>query len=320
MRKTIKQLIKIIYSGTVDKFVNLIRTSYYKEKRKSYGTENEDKTFYVIRRMDSYIGCGLFSHVITTVGRIKYALDHNMIPVVDMMNYPNLYISKKELHKINPWEYYFEQPEGYTMEDVQHSKNVVLGDGSIIEERPDAMQTKEEFNAWKEYMDTYVKLKPEIKKEMDHTWECMFEEKDKVLGVLCRGTDYTSNKPKNHPIQPSIDMVVDKIDSFIRDKNYNKIFLATEDKRIYESLKNIYGKRLLTNEKEFVDYIDGKGIGVFHINRANDNYMKGLEYLTSIYFLSKCNGLIMGQCGGATGAMLFNNVYEDLFLWNLGRY
>ena len=136
MRKTIKQLIKIIYSGTVDKFVNLIRTSYYKEKRKSYGTENEDKTFYVIRRMDSYIGCGLFSHVITTVGRIKYALDHNMIPVVDMMNYPNLYISKKELHKINPWEYYFEQPEGYTMEDVQHSKNVVLGDGSIIEERP----------------------------------------------------------------------------------------------------------------------------------------------------------------------------------------
>ena len=53
--------------------------------------------------MDSYIGCGLFSHVITTVGGIKHAIDNNMIPVIDMMNYPNLYISKDQLHKVNPF-------------------------------------------------------------------------------------------------------------------------------------------------------------------------------------------------------------------------
>ena len=55
----------------------------------------------------------------------------------------------------------------------------------------------------------------DIKNKMDEEWKKMFVETDRVLGVLCRGTDYTSRKPKNHPIQPSIDMVVDKIDSML---------------------------------------------------------------------------------------------------------
>lgn len=314
-----KTLLKKIYRETVEKGINQTRIFLYKEQRKSYGSENPDKTFYVIRRMDSYIGCGLFSHVITTVGGIKHAIDNNMIPVIDMMNYPNLYISKDQLHKVNPWEYWFEQPMGYSVSDIQHSKNVVLGDGKIIEARPDAKQPKEIFTRWKEYMDQYVRLKPDVKKKMEREWNQMFEKSDRVLGVLCRGTDYTSTKPKNHPIQPSVQMVIDKIDTMVAG-GYSKIFLATEDVRIFNELKKKYGNMLSVNRKEFVDYVDGKGIGVFHIERENDNYYKGLEYLTSIYFLSKCNGLLMGHCGGATGALLFNDKYDELFIWNLGRY
>ena len=91
--------------------------------------------------------------------------------------------------------------------------------------------------------------------------------------------------------------------------------------RIFDELKKRYGDMLCVNEKKFVNYVDGKGIGVFHhIERESDSYHKGLEYLTSIYFLSKCNGLLMGHCGGATGALLFNDKYDELFIWDLGRY
>lgn len=314
-----KEALKRIYRATIDKCVTRVRTAYYSEKKKSYGTENADKVFYVIRRMDSYIGCGLFSHIITTVGSIKYAIDNNMVPVVDMMNYPNLYISKDELHQVNPWEYYFEQPMGYTVKDIQHSKNIVLANGEIIAQRPDASQSQKDFSVWREYMEQYVRLKPDIKNKMDEEWKKMFAETDRVLGVLCRGTDYTSTKPKNHPIQPSIDMVADKIDSMLVG-GYNKIFLATEDLKIYDALKKKYGNMLYINKKMFVNYVEGKGIGVFHNKRDNDNFLKGYEYLTSIYFLSKCDALLMGHCGGATGALLFNDKYEELFIWNLGKY
>jgi hypothetical protein len=63
-----------------------------------------------------------------------------------------------------------------------------------------------------------------------------------------------------------------------------------------------------------------RGIGSFSIDRKNDNYHKGLEYLTTIYMLSKCNALIAGQCGGTTGAVLLSKNHEFSYLWDLGYY
>lgn len=312
------QYIKIFYHSLQGK-KEKIRTLYYRETNKSYGNENADKTFYVIRRQDSYIGCGLFSHVITTTAGIKYALDNGYIPIVDMKNYPNLYISRSELHRVNAWEYYFEQPCGYSLDDIRKSQHIILSDGGIMKNRPDAMQAPEEFKIWKQIAENYVRIRPEIKEAMDNEWSILVEPGERVLGVLCRGTDYTSKRPKNHPVQPSLSMVNDKIKNF-RGGGYSKIFLATEDKRIFNEMKMRYKDRLITNKKCWVDYIDGKGIGAFNVNRENNNFLKGLEYLTTIYMLSKCQGLIAGQCGGTTGALLFNDSYDMRFIWDLGRY
>lgn len=73
-------------------------------------------------------------------------------------------------------------------------------------------------------MDQYVRLKPDVKKKMEREWNQMFEKSDRVLGVLCRENDYTSTKPKNYPIQPSVQMVIDKIDTMVAGGSTAKSF------------------------------------------------------------------------------------------------
>ena len=53
----------------------------------------------------------------------------------------------------------------------------------------------------------------------------------------------------------------------------------------------------------------------------NESYIKGLEYLSSMVILSRCKGLIGGNCGGSKLALMLSNLdYEYWHLWDLGLY
>jgi len=293
-----------------------------REKTKSFGHGNPEILYYIIRRDSEY--CGLFSWFITTIGHLRRAELNSYIAVIDMKNYKNPYISKKQLHKINAWEYYFEQPMGHSLEEAYEGQRVILSDATIIPDRPGVTleclyNINGELDMWKQYVDKYIKIKPDILSIMTEEWNEYFKSNDKVLGVLCRGTDYVKNKPEGHPKQPSLDLVINKIYEWLNEYSYNKIFLATEDVGIYEILKKEFDSKLFINKKEFIEYSDG-GINEYVINRCDDNYKRGFEYLTSIWMLSQCNALIAGQCGGSVGAVLLAPKYERIFFWDLGRY
>lgn len=58
-----------------------------------------------------------------------------------------------------------------------------------------------------------------------------------------------------------------------------------------------------------------------HFERENDSYYKSLEYFSSVLLLSKCQGLIAGNCGGSRAAMYMNDgKYEFSYLFDLGLY
>lgn len=96
----------------------------YGEKEKSYGNLNPDKTFYVIRIKAE--GIGLMGYYASIVGSIRYALERNWIPIVDMKNYKNAYLDDDKLGKENSWEYYFKQPTTTPLDEIYHSRYVVL--------------------------------------------------------------------------------------------------------------------------------------------------------------------------------------------------
>ncbi|MCM1182298.1 MAG: hypothetical protein NC337_02865 [Roseburia sp.] len=98
----------------------------YKEHKRVYGFRNRDKVFYVI--CPSASTQGLFSIHNYVLWKIRYAIDKGYIPVVDYQNYANMYLEPELVGKVNAWEYYFNQPTQYGLEDVRHSRHVIICD------------------------------------------------------------------------------------------------------------------------------------------------------------------------------------------------
>ena len=51
-----------------------------------------------------------------------------------------------------------------------------------------------------------------------------------------------------------------------------------------------------------------------------DKYVSGLQYLTAIYILSKCQYLVATQCGGTKGALIMSDGYKSTYIFNKGLY
>lgn len=83
---------------------------------------------------------------------------------------------------------------------------------------------------------------------------------------------------------------------------------------------------ILENKRRYYDDIYDKDSSIsyikdVHFERENDNYWSGLEYLSSIILLSRCDALVGGNCGGTLGAIFFNDEkYEFTHVFDLGLY
>lgn len=145
----------------------------------------------------------------------------------------------------------------------------------------------------------------------------------KVLGILVRGTDYVKIKPAGHPIQPDIETVLKDVKK-ISDE-YDAIYLATDEFAVVRKFEEAFPGKVLTNKRKYFDIINEQEdkilITQIHFERENDNFLKGLEYLSSLNLLSKCDSLIAGNCGGTTFAYYMNGMnYEYCKIYDLGTY
>lgn len=157
--------------------------------------------------------------------------------------------------------------------------------------------------------------------------ECtkIFSNGNNVLGVICRGTDYTLSKPKNHPRQPEIADVIAKTKKYIKKYKYEYIYLATESKSIEDKFRDAFPEKILTNKRSYYDEAmeknGAKWITDVHFERENDEYLKGIEYLSSLYILSRCKALVGGNCTGTRIAIFLNDrTYERVYIFDRGLY
>lgn len=296
---------------------------YWEEHRTCEGNRNADKTFYIVRRREVYIG--LFSYYMTNICQVKKALEKGYIPVIDLQNNANMYLKQEQIGKVNAWEYYFEQPCGYTLDDVKGSKNIILGSGYWREygmfpynDVNYLMDRNGEIAQYREIARKYFKFNETVQQKIDAEWK-PFEKKN-VLGVLCRGTDYTSSRPKGHNIQPSLQQMFDKVNNVLQDYGCDAIFLGTEDKSIYDKFKEKYGDIVYTNRKKFIEYHGEKSIGKLVTCNIDDAYDEGLEYLVTIALLAKCRCFVGGHTSGTVGVMLMNEAFEYCYIFDLGLY
>ena len=299
-------------------YIRLFKT---REHHFSYGKQNPDKTFYVIRI--DFPMAGLFAIVKSVLSHILYAVDKGYIPVVDMQNAPNQF--QKEING-NPWEFFFKQPLSYKLADIAESRHIVIScNRQIPNERYKitldllSPENHSDLNKYASLYKQYIVYSDETIKYLSSCYHSIIGDKKNILGVLCRGTDYLYKKPAGHPIQPDPQLVMDKIEQLGKEYTIDYIYLATEDENILNVFKENFKDRLL--------YINQKRFGRVEKDYLCDNsfmdkerLMMNLDYLASLYILSKCNYFIGGRTSGSIGACLMSPNYQYTYFWNLGNF
>lgn len=241
-------------------------------------------------------------------------LSQGKIPVMDF--------HAKTEYPSNDWECFFEQP--FFKGDTEDVAEVLDMKNGLYRDTRSSIYREDEVKLWGALYNVLFKLNPCTRLYVDQEIkECIGEKR--VLGVLVRGTDYTDTKPKGHPIQPEIEDVFVAIKEEMNRTQYDGIYLATEEERVVEVFKQKFPGIIITNKRSYYDkiYYENKYklIGSVHFERENDDYYKGLEYLSSVWILSNCKSLIAGHCGGSRTAVFLNNgKYDYVKVFDLGLY
>lgn len=301
----------------------------YKKNIIAMGNKNKDKIIGVIKNKDPKQG--LFSIYRIALCYIKELVSLGYLPVVDMQTIGNAYLNPDKLGLENSWEYYFEQPSGISVTEAHVSAHVI--DTSNIPlvtnlacNFDDVLKSKKIRQFYSRLSSEYIRMKPTIKTIIEQRYQNIFSKVpkgEKVCGILFRGSDYSKLKPYMHQIQPSIDMVIDKVTKLSKEWGFSYLFVATEDENALTELKKNFQNRILYLERLRFQDTGKELLADIDFQRENDRYIKGLDYLTEMILLSKCNFIIAGKATGTYGAAILSEQYggyEKEFYFDLGFY
>lgn len=228
--------------------------------------------------------CGLAGYVWQTLRGIYHNPDKQYY--IDFSN--SLYTDYTDKVTTNPWEYFFKQPHITVPPSAEQiEKTVGLIDVPESEFRDVFMvtPTKEHIqkirNIYYNIINKYVHLNDKLKNIIDTFYEQNFKNK-KVLGVHLRGTD--------HPDKKKMADYMNNLRNIF--KNFDIMFIATDEQYRYDYVKAFYGDRALTyNSIKSVDE------SALHTSPYSDGAFKkkiGEDVIVEAYLLAKCNFLALG--------------------------
>ena len=203
-------------------------------------------------------------------------------------------------------------------------KDVKIFECVCVSDMPDE-KTVYSNNIMRDYhhqiQEKYMGIKNELLLESEKLWKNLFGESKNILGILLRGTDYTSRRPPGHAKPPSINRAInDTIKMDVKYK-YDFIFLATEDYKIRNKFIKKFREKLkyILPEKPVYYNYDRKNFLSFNIKvYGNMNFMK--TYVLSIIILSKCEDIISARTSGAAGVFILSKGFRNSLVYYLGEY
>jgi hypothetical protein len=132
----------------------------------------------------------------------------------------------------------------------------------------------------------YLKLKPDIAKEIDDFYNQNISGQGPVLGVHVRGTDKVievANLPALNRRYHA------EIRRNIRMYNIKKIFLLTDSKKFMDEYRRLYGDMIITTN---CNRSDGSAEKAVQIENYVDRRRKGIEILKDTYLAARCDCFI----------------------------
>ncbi|MDR0867089.1 MAG: hypothetical protein LBP75_01265 [Planctomycetota bacterium] len=302
-----------------------------------------DQKFYIIRNTP-LIGGGLGYQFHTVLAHIIYAVNRGYTPLVDLENYRTWY---NEDHSVNGtwnfWEYYFQQPSAYALDEVyRYARKILLGNFYPPEVNLSLGYTPQSYTAARiaelnGYIAKYCRLQPAIQEHIDRQHRSIFGEKKNILGVTCRGTAIVK---KSYNKTPYHNKLADDEETLVQTRKLfdqwgmEYVFLSSQYLDTVEKFRAAFGERLLVTDRARLPdyYAAGAGYNevadmrgeppyatVKYLNRENDRYLGGLEYLTDVVLLSRCSALISSLNNTGIWCLeLNNNRYQHRYFFELG--
>jgi len=285
---------------------------------------NYNFKFAIIQRNIKFSTRGLMAYYYINMGCIIEYIYQGFIPILDLSTHPNIFNGFNNKSNKNPWEIFFYQPFGYSLENViKKAKNIAYFycERSKLGPHFNIFNNNILINYWQYIAKTYIPIKEEFINEANKKYIYLFNRSKNVLGVLIRGTDYIACKPFGHPKQPTPQMVFEDIKEMDNKNNYDYFFLTTEDDLIREKFIKKLGKKLKyirSDKKINYDYNKKKLLAYNNNLKGNISYMK--IYIINIIILSKCIDIITSRTGGSLVALLLSKGFRNIKIYYLGFY
>ncbi len=288
----------------------MIRTVYPLLNRgvKKVIVNPDDPTIKPVLIIDFHVtGASIFSALGFVMNWIAYADKKGWTPV--MRTHTNTDVT---------WETLWKQPGSVSLENAEAMNHYETTEEFIISQNPGVLRSKSEIRYWQKLFRKYIVLSDYAEAYVkEHS--AFIKDYSDVIGVMCRGTDYTDQRPKNHPVQPEMPQVFEVVDRMKEKYKVNHVFLATEDYRIVDQFKEKYGDDLLLIDDEYIDYDPNKMKWTYDY-QLTFTQTKIMNYFTNMYIISRCPYYVSGIASGVLGALYMGDGFKDLHLFDLGKY
>lgn len=315
---------------------NLLYNWFNREKHSSYGTLNQDKVFYVIRSLNDtsplYIGTrhNLLANYFYTLSHLAYARERDWIPVVDQLNYPVYNSLPKPLGgTMNAWEYFWEQPSSYTLDEVYRSANVVLSKRSWYGQWDMGYETEKYYDEelvklFSALSDT-VPLNRAVKERCEQIREKYFIPDRKVLGVSVRVSGHSRRaylQAPGHPIQADNEEMLGICMERLQEWGMDSIFLATDSEATVAAFRECFRDRLIVIPRQRCQIqLEGADDPLKPMYSPESIYQTSLDYLTEMELLAGCTALLGSISSGLRYAVVRNSArYEHMDILDFGRF
>ncbi|MDE6851317.1 MAG: hypothetical protein K2J67_02365 [Lachnospiraceae bacterium] len=303
----------------------------FQQETRHFGPKNKDKILYYIEDKDKNVHkLGFFALYRRWLEYLYFADVCGYAPVIYADSRFSYRESKAVYNTTNPFEYYFIQPAGISLQEAKCSDRVVMSD-HIHREMVELILTGKrgsyKYNSRYLHMlahvtAKYIRFTPHTQHYMDESLNKLAFGQEKILGVHMRGTDYRAMY-HDHPVYVKEDECFKEIDKLLGKNLYNKIFIATDDKRILDKFVYRYGDKLCFYE-DVERSGQNKSIAFHYSARDRNKYLLGLEVIRDMYTLSMCAGLVAGVSQVAICAQIHKlsrkEKYEDRVIIDKGLY
>lgn len=255
------------------------------------GSLNKDKNVYIIR-LDNPI-YGFFACWKEGLIGLAFAERYGLTPVIDWSE-KNPYYEKNGIEgKFNPFEYFYEPVSEVSVEDAYKSYNTVFYGRRTRGCHLNAMHYDDQvdYDFYAQIAKKYYKVRPQIKEKIDAEIKNLIGDK-KTLAVQIRGVEW--GNVQGHPIPPSLENYVQRIDKAIEQCGFEQIFLATDAEETVEFISDKYLGKVVVYSDVARAPKGSKTLAIFDssLKRENNNFLLGYEVLRDMLTLTSCQGFI----------------------------